>query len=383
VRRYPAIASLMAALLATVPLFAADEDNAERMRALRAEVKEVTVELKAARKEREIEVAALRETEQQISRHTARLRQTEQEIESVARRREELLKTLGPVEKRLADQKLLLRRQVLASYRMGRQQRLKLLLNQDDPARLSRILSYYDYLNQARSGLIADIQNSFRTLIETGERIRSDEARLNSLRAEQQELLASVEEARDQRKQALAEREKQIARTDKRLATLREDVAQLEELTRKLAEVAPPPVPASIPFKSRKGKLPWPVAGRMVERFGESRKGNVKLEGIVIESREGENVRAVHSGVVIFADWLRGYGLMLIVDHGDGYMTLYGYNQSLLKKVGDSVEAGEVVSLAGVSGGRRNAAVYFAIRKGSAPVNPLSWCVRPSGRNVG
>ena len=382
-RRYPAIASLMAALLATVPLFAADEDNAERMRALRAEVKEVTVELKAARKEREIEVAALRETEQQISRHTARLRQTEQEIESVARRREELLKTLGPVEKRLADQKLLLRRQVLASYRMGRQQRLKLLLNQDDPARLSRILSYYDYLNQARSGLIADIQNSFRTLIETGERIRSDEARLNSLRAEQQELLASVEEARDQRKQALAEREKQIARTDKRLATLREDVAQLEELTRKLAEVAPPPVPASIPFKSRKGKLPWPVAGRMVERFGESRKGNVKLEGIVIESREGENVRAVHSGVVIFADWLRGYGLMLIVDHGDGYMTLYGYNQSLLKKVGDSVEAGEVVSLAGVSGGRRNAAVYFAIRKGSSPVNPLSWCIRPSGRNVG
>jgi septal ring factor EnvC (AmiA/AmiB activator) len=91
----------------------------------------------------------------------------------------------------------------------------------------------------------------------------------------------------------------------------------------------------------------------------------------------------VHGGVVIFADWLRGYGLMLIVDHGDGYMTLYGYNQSLLKTVGDGVEAGEVISLAGVSGGRRNAAVYFAIRKGSSPVNPLSWCVRPSGRNVG
>ncbi|MGD9255616.1 MAG: hypothetical protein PVF23_07605, partial [Chromatiales bacterium] len=255
-RSYPAIASLMAALLASAPLFAADEDNAERMRALRAEVKEVTVELKAAQKERETEVAALRETEQQISRHTARLRQTEQEIESVASRREELLKTLGPVEKRLASQKQLLRQQVLASYRMGRQQRLKLLLNQDDPARLSRILSYYDYLNQARAGIIADIEDSYRTLIETGKRIRADEARLSTLRDEQQELLASVEEARDQRKQALAEREKQIARADKRLATLREDVAQLEELTRKLAEVAPPPVPASIPFKSRKGKLP-------------------------------------------------------------------------------------------------------------------------------
>jgi septal ring factor EnvC (AmiA/AmiB activator) len=372
----------MAALLASAPLFAA-EDNAERMSQLRAQVKEVTAELKSAHKEREGEVAALRKTEQEISDLTARLRQTELDIGEVAGRREELLKTLGPVEKRLADQKALLRKQVLASYRMGRQQRLKLLLNQDDPARLSRILSYYDYLNRARSGLITDIQNSYRTLLETGEKIRADEARLADLRAGQQQLLASVEQARDERKQALEQRNREIASADKRLATLKQDVAQLEELTRKLTEVAPPPVPANIPFKSRKGKLPWPVAGRMVQRFGESMKGGVTLEGIVIESREGENVRAVHGGVVIFADWLRGYGLMLIVDHGDGYMTLYGYNQSLLRKVGDNVEAGEVVSLAGVSGGRRNAAVYFAIRKGSSPVNPLSWCVRPSGRNVG
>ena len=373
----------MAALLAMIPVFAADDEHKERMRQLRAEVKEVTVELKDAHKEREGEVSALRETEKEISRLTAQLRQTELDIDRVADRRQELLKSLGPVEKRLADQKALLRQQVLASYRMGRQQRLRLLLKQDDPARLGRILSYYDYLNRARAGLIAGIQDSHRTLIETGEKIRSDEARLNALRAEQQQLLASVEQARDLRKQALEQRDQQIASADKRLAALKQDVAQLEELTRKLTEVAPPPVPANIAFKTRKGKLPWPVAGKMVQRFGETMKGGVTLEGIVIESREGANVRAVHGGVVIFADWLRGYGLMLIVDHGDGYMTLYGYNQSLLKKVGDSVEAGEVISLAGVSGGRRNAAVYFAIRKGSSPVNPLSWCVRPSGRNVG
>jgi septal ring factor EnvC (AmiA/AmiB activator) len=378
-----AVAFLMAALLAMAPLFAADDEHKERMRQLREEVKEVAVELKDAQQEREGEVTALREIEKEISRLTAQLRQTELDIDKVASRRQELLESLGPVEKRLADQKALLRQQVLASYRMGRQQRLKLLLNQDDPARLGRIISYYDYLNRARAGLIAGIQDSHRTLIETGERIRSDEARLNSLRAEQQELLASVEQARDLRKVALEQRDQQIASADKRLATLKQDVAQLEELTRKLTEVVPPPVPANIAFKSRKGKLPWPVAGKMVQRFGESMKGGVTLEGIVIESREGANVRAVHGGVVIFADWLRGYGLMLIVDHGDGYMTLYGYNQSLLRKVGDSVEAGEVISLAGVSGGRRNAAVYFAIRKGSSPVNPLSWCTRPSGRNVG
>ncbi|MGD9298011.1 MAG: hypothetical protein PVG47_11480, partial [Chromatiales bacterium] len=178
-----AVASLMAALLAMAPLFAADDDHKERMRQLRAEVEEVTVELKGAHQERESEVTALRETEKEISRLTAQLRQTELDIDKVAGRRQELLQSLGPVEKRLADQRALLRQQVLASYRMGRQQRLKLLLKQDDPARLGRILSYYDYLNRARAGLIAGIQESHRTLIETGERIRSDEARLNSLRA--------------------------------------------------------------------------------------------------------------------------------------------------------------------------------------------------------
>ncbi|MEJ2310325.1 MAG: peptidoglycan DD-metalloendopeptidase family protein [Gammaproteobacteria bacterium] len=383
------IAILLLTLLLPVsaPARAGAEDatqNAERIAKLREQVAEVTGELKQAHAQKDIEVTALRETEQEISRLTAQLRQTENDILEVARRRQELLETLGPVEKRLDDQKMLLRRQVQASYQMGRQQRLRLLLNQDDPSRLSRILSYYNYLNHARAGLIQDIQQSYKTLLETGEKIREEEAALMALRAEQYALLASVEQARDKRKQALASWEQQIASADKRLDGLQQDVQRLQELTRKLTEVVvPPAVPESVAFKSRKGKLPWPVKGRMVQRFGETMKGGVTLEGIVIESHEGEDVRAVHGGEVIFADWLRGYGLLLIVDHGDGYMTLYGYNQSLLKNVGDPVEAGEIVSLAGVSGGRRNAAVYFAIRKGASPVNPLSWCVRPSGKRVG
>ena len=387
----PAATSLLAALLLLLPLHAVTEtdagtQNAERIAQLRAQVAEVTGELKQAQVQKDIELAALRETEEEISRLAGQLRRTELDIDKVVKRREELLKTLGPVEKRLAEQKELLRLQVLASYQMGRQQRLRLLLNQDDPSRLSRILSYYDYLNHARAGLINDIQASFRTLIETGEKIREEEAAMQQLRTEQYQLLASVEQARDNRRQALASWEEKITSADKRLNALQQDVTQLQELTRKLTQVVVPPAPEApknIAFRTRKGELPWPVKGRMVQRFGETMNGGVTLEGIVIESEEGEDVRAVHGGDVVFADWLRGYGLMLIVDHGDGFMTLYGYNQSLLKGVGDPVEAGEIVSLAGVSGGRRNAAVYFAIRKGASPVNPLSWCVRPSGKNVG
>ncbi|MEJ2322327.1 MAG: hypothetical protein P8Z31_08320, partial [Gammaproteobacteria bacterium] len=152
------IALLLLTLLLPVsaPARAGAEDatqNAERIAKLREQVAEVTGELKQAHAQKDIEVTALRETEQEISRLTAQLRQTENDILEVARRRQELLETLGPVEKRLDDQKMLLRRQVQASYQMGRQQRLRLLLNQDDPSRLSRILSYYNYLNHARAGL--------------------------------------------------------------------------------------------------------------------------------------------------------------------------------------------------------------------------------------
>lgn len=362
------------------------EENAARIEKLRSQVADVTKELKQAHEKKDIELAALRETEQEINRLAGQLRRTEIDIDTVVKRREKLVRTLGPVEKRLSEQKTLLRRQVQSSYQMGRQQRLRLLLNQEDPARLSRILTYYDYFNHARSGLIKDIRTSFKTLLETGRKIRLEETQMKALRAEQYQLLASVEQARDKRKEALDGWDLKIASADKRLNALEENVRQLQELTRKLTEVVPPPVPESpkiIAFKTRKGKLPWPVRGRMVQRFGERMKGGITLEGIVIESQEGEDVRAVHGGEVVFADWLRGYGLMLIVDHGGGYMTLYGYNQSLLKAVGDRVEPGEIISLAGVSGGRRKAAVYFAIRKGASPVNPLRWCVRPSGKRVG
>ena len=198
----PAATSLLAALLLLLPLHAVTEtdagtQNAERIAQLRAQVAEVTGELKQAQVQKDIELAALRETEEEISRLAGQLRRTELDIDKVVKRREELLKTLGPVEKRLAEQKELLRLQVLASYQMGRQQRLRLLLNQDDPSRLSRILSYYDYLNHARAGLINDIQASFRTLIETGEKIREEEAAMQQLRTEQYQLLASVEQARD------------------------------------------------------------------------------------------------------------------------------------------------------------------------------------------
>jgi septal ring factor EnvC (AmiA/AmiB activator) len=128
-------------------------------------------------------------------------------------------------------------------------------------------------------------------------------------------------------------------------------------------------------FAALKGKLPWPLAGRTVVRFGSRRRpSGLRWDGLVIAAPLGTEVRAVHRGRVAFSDWLRGFGLLLILDHGDGYMTLYGYNQSLFKEVGEWVETGEPVALAGRSGGRLSPGVYFGIRVHGKPVNPIKWC---------
>ncbi len=137
------------------------------------------------------------------------------------------------------------------------------------------------------------------------------------------------------------------------------------------------------PFKALRGGLEWPARGRLVSLFGTQRAGNLKWDGVVIAAKEGSEVKAIHHGRVAFSDWLRGFGLLMIIDHGDGYMSLYGHNQSLFKETGDWVEPGETIAVMGNSGGQRNAGVYFGIRYKGKAVNPKKWCKRVTGNRIG
>jgi septal ring factor EnvC (AmiA/AmiB activator) len=128
------------------------------------------------------------------------------------------------------------------------------------------------------------------------------------------------------------------------------------------------------PFHSRKGKLRWPARGRLAQRFGAPRSGGLRWRGVMIEAQEGGEVRAVSQGRIAFSDWMRGFGLLLIIDHGDGYMSLYGHNQTLYKEVGEWVDTGEVVALLGASGGRTESGLYFEMRHKGRPINPVHWC---------
>lgn len=276
--------------------------------------------------------------------------------------------------------------QARAAYAMGRQERLKILLNQQDPARLSRAMVYYEYLSAARARAIAAIGDELDRLAGTEREIRQEEVRLDALRAEQAAELARMEAAQQQRRALVDALGRELADQDRVLDRLQADERDLETLLRRLeqalADLPVEPVQTAA-FAELRGRLPWPAAGRIVQSFGTPRLGSLSWDGVMIAATEGEEVRAVHHGRVAFADWLRGFGLLLIVDHGDGYMTLYGHNQTLFKEPGDWVDVNEPVALVGSSGGRDRSGVYFGIRHQGRAVDPVRWCAGRPGRAAG
>jgi septal ring factor EnvC (AmiA/AmiB activator) len=261
---------------------------------------------------------------------------------------------------------------------MGRQGQLKIIFNQQDPAMLGRMFTYYDYFNRARADRIADIDRKLQEVVTLEQAIAQESEGLERLRADQIQQKEALAESRASRRQILVKLEGEIRTKEQQLASLMRDERSLAELLSRLQEALrdlPVDVPDNVPFSSLKGRLPWPVQGKIAARFGSSRKAeSLTWRGILIDADEGREVRAIYNGRVVFADWMRGFGLLVIVDHGNGYMSLYGHNQSLYKDVGESVRKGEVVATVGNSGGREVPGLYFEIRHNGVPDNPVFWC---------
>jgi septal ring factor EnvC (AmiA/AmiB activator) len=329
---------------------------------------------------------ALKKTEVEIGDFARRIRVTEQSLNRQKRRLAELENRRADARLHLDQHRASLEGQVRAGYVMGRQEKLKILLNQQDPAVVSRVMVYYDYLNTARVQQMKVINESLRQLQSVEREIAQEEQRLQQLLAKNHNQKQQLEATRTGRKQIIVKLNKHLKDKGDELDSLRSDEKQLqallEEIQQALSDI-PLDVTAHVPFNSRKGKLPWPSRGRLAARFGSKREvGKLKWDGVLIAAPEGQEVRAIHHGRVAFADWLRGFGLLLIIDHGDGYMSLYGHNQSLFKETGEWVEPGEVVAQVGNSGGRSTAGVYFGIRHNGQPKNPIHWCQHIKGRKI-
>ena len=281
-----------------------------------------------------------------------------------------------------------LARYVRAAYSTGRQDRFKLLLNQENPASVSRALTYYAYFNRERSERIDALATDLRQLADIKESIDRDTRRIAALRADKAAARRRHDGERNRRRRVIEQLAKTLDTQGARLERLRQDEAKLAELVAGLAkELAdiPPATDRQTPFRSLKGKLPWPSAGTVRYRFGTPRaNGDLSWKGVLVKARPGTPIRAVSHGRVAFADWLRGFGLLMIIEHGDGYMSLYGHSETLFKEVGDWVDGGELIARVGDSGGRDTSGLYFEIRHRGTPVDPMRWCGRgPAAQSAG
>jgi len=363
----------------------ADEQRA-RLDTLRSRISGLRAEMESKSGEKTALSRQLQDAEQQIGRLARKLRVLDGRLDRQRERLGELHDEQLAQGRALELQRQALSHQVRAAYAMGRQERLKILLNQQDPATVGRVMVYYDYLSRARVQKMRLIREHIDRLAQTEREIRDEERQLARLQDEQQRELAAMQRSQDLRREVVAQLTRELNDQGQQLDRMQNDERELKTLISGIEEaLADIPVehPQQVDFAGLRGRLPWPAAGQIVSRFGSPRLGSLVWDGVMISAPEGREVRAVHHGRVAFADWLRGFGLLLIVDHGDGYMTLYGHNQSLFKEAGDWVDVNEPIALVGSSGGRERAGVYFGIRFQGRPVDPAKWCRRAAGSKVG
>ncbi len=388
----------------------------QQIEAARQDINELQKLLKQIEQQKSGVQKQLQTTESEMGQLEKQVDTLQQEIDRSEAELERLNEEKTTLEGARLEQQRLIGLQARAAYQNGRQEYLKLLLNQQNPEKFSRTITYYDYLNRARleqldsfnetlrqlANVEADIETEQTVLAEKKDGLLERRDQLAEVRKERQQALAKLNSDLSSREQKLQARRQEQAQFERVLKTIEETLARQareaeearqrallaerqREQQRQAAGAAPAPSGPTVssaggnfggPFSQAKGKLPWPVDGRLVARYGTPRGGDArtKWDGVLIGASVGTQVRAVHGGRVVFADWLRGAGLLVILDHGNGYLSLYGHNQSLLRDAGDIVKAGDPIATVGTSGGQETAALYFAIRQQGRPSDPAQWC---------
>ena len=347
-----------------------------KLAAVRGRIAALTERLGDELKRRDALGARLRETELVITAKRRRLEALHAEQAGVERHRADLRAEQARDQTALQAERAALAAQVRAAYMIGRQEQLKLLLNQSNPANFGRTLAYYGYFAKERSGKIDVIQTQVMRLQQLVAEIEQQSAQLKTLENEAGREVAALEHARADRSDALAALSKQVASGNQELAALKREEQAVESLVADLARVLQDfPVDSTQSFERMRGKLPWPVLGRVTAHYQDqqaSSASGMRWNGDMIEAARGAKVRAAYFGRVVYADWLQGLGLLLIIGHSGGYMTLYGHAEVLYKSVGDWVAPGDVIAALSDAGGIAPQ-LYFEIREGRKTVDPKAW----------
>ncbi|WOT05215.1 murein hydrolase activator EnvC family protein [Shewanella youngdeokensis] len=369
-------ASIIAGFL---PLsISADATDLERrqseLKSIQSQINQQQSTVKNTTKQRESLISLLKKDEQAIAASAKKVNSTKQQLSKIDKAIAALDKKFATLDKLKKLQQKTLSNQLASAYLAGNHDYSKMLLNQQSPASIERLLAYYQYLNDARIASIKQLKTTIVELDEIKLQQKRNQTRLNKLVLEQQQQAKDLSQEQSQRQQTLAQLQKTLSNSGAKLEQLQIEQASLKRVIEQalLASNNNP----SLDGLSSRNKLKWPTKGRIKSSFGSRRSGQVKWKGVTIAASEGQSIEAIASGKVIYADWLRGFGMVLVVDHGKGYMSLYGHAQTLLKAAGDTVNKRESIALVGRSGGQTESGLYFEVRHKGQAVDPARYCKR-------
>jgi septal ring factor EnvC (AmiA/AmiB activator) len=381
-RLAPILLVLAAALAGAAPAATRTPAEAEaQLGRIQARIREVTEAVQADTARRDGVAAQLHAADQALGDARRRLEDVRGRLAASQARQGELRAEEARTRTALVAERDALAGELHSAYLGGRDAQLKVLLNTTDPARLGRMLAYYGYLGRARSARIEAIRQRAAELETIDDALAAETARLAALEQDQARETAAQDAARAERQRALRALQARIAGRAGELRDLRANVASLEDLLARLRaalaeEEAAGPGPGSArrPFTEVRGKLAWPARGTLAASYGEPRAGGLRWSGLLLDTHAGGEVRAPYFGRVVYADWLPGLGLLLILDHGGGYLSLYGYNERLQRAVGDRVRPGDLIAESYAAGdGAGRPQLYVEVRQGARPLDPRGW----------
>ena len=354
----------------------ADSDK-QKLDTLKRSISSLEKRMEKRHREKNSLINELKEVELEAAKIGRSIRQLNTKINSRSNKLYFLEIEQRDLEKNIKNQNAAISEHLAAAYKLGDQEPIKLLLNQEDPQQLSRLFKYYSYFLEARNKKIetyvGDVEKLSALITQVTQQKRLLDSAKKELVEDQKQFLLIGK----RRSVALKKLNTSLKSDTAKLNKLLAERAELEELLNTV-EVAVTEMPLSAPpgqqpFVSQKGLLQWPLKGRVAHSYGSQRSGSLRWEGWMIGAKSGQPVNAVHDGQVIFSNYLRGFGLLIILNHGDGYMTLYAHNEQLLKDTGDWVLSNETIARAGDSGGLDKPALYFEIRKQGQPADPKVW----------
>lgn len=372
------INTVLSCALCLLPLQAiAAEDERAKLAALKNAISSLEKQLNERDRDKSKLAAELKKNEIAASTSSKKIRLLNSKIASRNAKLADLGKQQAELKAGIQKQHVAVSEQLAAAYKMGVQEPIKLLLNQEDPQQLARLLKYYNYVVDARNEKIAHYMGDVEQLSTVRNQLSEERRLLNSAKVElekdRQELLANNKRRQSTLKQLNASLQSDKSKLDKLLkqrTALEELLKDVRSVVKRMPLKTPP---GGQSFVSQKGQLRWPLKGKVAHSFGSKRSGSLRWDGWLIGAKIGEPVTAVHDGQVIFSNYMRGFGLLIILNHGDGYMSLYAHNEELLKDTGDWVLSNETISRAGDTGGLNKPALYFEIRKKGQPADPKIW----------